>query len=210
MAMKVDRPAGGAGDDVVVFVAHSLEDARAARDALHEGGVPCEMPDVGLEALFAAGTTSVPVRVSSQHVVKALDVIGARFPPADEPLDLPALEPTAPVPPTAADAADAADDLTVSPGVVEGAVRRTHGERLQRTALKVAVIACASALLPGVGLPFSLVAVLGGSWCLWRAGTFPEQAPSVRRRAGVGLGVGLGATVWNVVVALNWLGRGVG
>lgn len=207
MPIKVDRPAGGAGDDVVVFVARSLDDARAARDALHAAGVPCEMPDAGLEALFAAGVASVPVRVASRDVVKALDVIDARFPPPDEPLDLPA------DPPVQAPGAALADDVApeTEPGevpteVIDQAVRRTRGARLEKTAMKVAVIACASALLPGLGLPFSAVAVLGGVWCLSRAAAFPEHAARVRRRGAVGLGVGVAALVWNLVVALHWMG----
>lgn len=212
MAIKVDRPAGGTGDDVVVFVARSLDDARAARDALHAAGVPCEMPDAGLEALFAAGTASVPVRVASRHVVKALDVIDARFPPPDEPIDLPEPAPTTPPASAPADAStDASTDggggeVEVSDEVLDAAVQRTRGVRLEKTAMKVAVIACASALLPGAGLPFSLVGVLGGLWCLSRAGAFPEHAGCVRRRAGVGAGVGLAALVWNTVVALHWWG----
>lgn len=209
MAIKVDRPAGGAGDDVVVFVARSLDDARAARDALHAAGVPCEMPDAGLEALFAAGAASVPVRVASRDVVKALDVIDARFPPPDEPIDLPSDPPSAGAP-SAASPADAASE--VEPGevpteVIDEAVRRARGARLEKTAMKVAVIACASALLPGLGLPFSAVAVLGGLWCLSRSAAFPDHAARVRRRAGVGVGVGVAALVWNAVVALHWMGQ---
>ncbi len=206
MAIKVDRPAGGTGDDVVVFVARSLDDARAARDALHAAGIPCEMPDAGLEALFAAGVASVPVRVASRDVVKALDVIDARFPPPDEPIDLP---PPVAESAAAGETASGPSEPAVEPGdlpaeVIDEAVRRTRGLRLEKTAMKVAVIACASALLPGLGLPFSAVGVLGALWCLSRAGAFPDHAGAVKRRAGVGLGVGVAALIWNAVVAMSW------
>lgn len=206
MAIKVDRPAGGAGDDVVVFVARSLDDARAARDALVAAGIPCDMPDEALEALFSAGAASVPVRVASRHVVEALDVIDERFPPRDEPIDLPAPAPAAPPAGEAAAPDDPAGEVEVSDEVIDAAVRRTRGVRLEKTAMKVAVIAFASGLLPGLGLPFSLVAVLGGLWCLSRAGAFPDHAGRVRRRAGVGVGVGMATAIWNAVVAVSWWG----
>ncbi len=208
MAIKVDRPAGGTGDDVVVFVARSLDDARAARDALLAAEIPCEMPDAGLEALFASGAASVPVRVASRHVVKALDVIDARFPPPDEPVDLPP-PPAAPAAtPGAAEGAGPADPADLPPEVLDEAVRRSRGQRLEKTAMKVAVIACASVLLPGLGLPFSLVALVGGAWCLSRAAAFPEQAGRVKARAGVGLAVGLAAMALHAFVALTWWTRG--
>lgn len=207
--MKVDRPAGGTGDDVVAFVARSLDEARAARDALVAAGIRCEMPDAALEAMFASGTTSVPVRVSSRDLVRALDVIDARFPPApepDEPVDLPP-----PPPPSAAapareeEAGDGPSADAAEESRLDEAARRSQGARLERTSLKVAVIACASVLLPGAGALFGLFAVLAAAWCLARARDLPDASPKVRRRAGVGLVVGAVSFAGNVAFAVAWL-----
>lgn len=213
MAMKVDRPAGGTGDDVVAFVARSLDEARAARDALVGAGIACEMPDAALEAMFASGTTSVPVRVSSRDIVRALDVIDARFPPPEE-VD----EPPPPPAPVAARPSGAAEpepdpDRALAPepedARLDEVARKSHGGRLERTSLKVAAIALGSVLIPGAGAVFALFAVVGAGWCLSRARLFPDAAPRVRRRAGVALAVGLVSLVGNVVFAsLWWANRG--
>jgi hypothetical protein len=208
MAMKVDRPAGGTGDDVVAFVARSLDEARAARDALVAAGIRCEMPDAALEAMFASGTTSVPVRVSSRDIVRALDVIDAHFPPPpepDEPVDLPPPSPP-PAPATAREeAGDASSADAEEESRLDEAARRSQGARLERTALKVATIACVSVLLPGAGALFGLFAAVAAAWCLARTRDLPGASPKVRRRAGLGLVVGVVSFVGNAAFAIAWL-----
>lgn len=199
MAIKVDRPAGGAGDDVVVFVARRLEEARAARDALLAAGVAVDMPDEALVALFEGGAASVPVRVRSRDVVRALEVVDAALPRPDEP------EPDEPVDePPPAPVAQAVDDAPPEPddAALDAAADRRHGDRLGRTAFKVLVIACGSALLPPAGLPFALVAVVGGVWLLLRS-----DGASVRGRAAAGLAIGAGSLGWNAFVAASLLAR---
>lgn len=199
MAIKVDRPAGGAGDDVVVFVARRLEEARAARDALLAAGVAVDMPDEALVALFEGGAASVPVRVRSRDVVRALEVVDAALPRPDEP------EPDEPVDePPPAPVAQAADDAPPEPddAALDAAADRRQGDRLGRTAFKVLVIACGSALLPPAGLPFALVAVVGGVWLLLRS-----DGASVRGRAAAGLAIGAGSLGWNAFVAASLLAR---
>lgn len=199
MAIKVDRPAGGAGDDVVVFVARRLEEARAARDALLAAGVAVDMPDEALVALFEGGAASVPVRVRSRDVVRALEVVDAALPRPDEP------EPDEPVDePPPAPVAQAVDDAPPEPddATLDAAADRRQGDRLGRTAFKVLVIACGSALLPPAGLPFALVAVVGGVWLLLRS-----DGASVRGRAAAGLAIGAGSLGWNAFVAASLLAR---
>ncbi|MCO5167462.1 MAG: hypothetical protein M9894_14035 [Planctomycetes bacterium] len=194
MAIKVDRPAGGAGDDVVVFVARRLEEARAARDALTAAGVAIELPDAALEALFEGGAASVPVRVRSRDVVRALEVVDAAFPRAEEPEDDD--EPPPPPPLAEEEQAPAEPD----DAALDAAARRRQDGRIERTAFKVLVIACGSALLPPAGLPFALVAVIGGAWLLLR-----PDAP--RGRAAAGLAIGAASLGWNAFVAASLLAR---
>src|SRR5687768_14505479 len=150
MAIRVDRPAGS-GDDVVVFVARSLDEARAARDALVGAGIGCLMPDAALEAVFARPGATVQVRVASRDFSRGMDVIDARFPPP-EPVDLPPPEPPKVIKLTDAprDSDDGEDDGDdeVDVRALDEAAARAQGARLEKTALKVAGIAIGGVLLP--------------------------------------------------------------
>jgi hypothetical protein len=218
MPLRVDRPADGAGDELVVFVARSLDEARAAREALAGAGVACAMPDAALEALFAQGAASVPVRVAPRDLGRAIDAIEARFPsaPVGSPLEEPAEanglvgagdDEARPDPRLDGVSQDAALDEVA----LDAAARRGQGAKLQRAASKVAAIAFASLLAPGVGALFGGFAAVGAAWCLRRSGRHPEVAAAVRRRAGVALAVGLASVVVNLLLAFAWLahlGRG--
>lgn len=199
MALRVDRPAGGTGDDVVVFVARSPADARKARDGLVAAGVPLELPDAAIDGLFATGAASLPIKVAARHVVKGLEVVDELFP--REELVLP---PT----PAKRDADDGEADRDDEGGEgVQAATERGQARRLATTAAKVAAIAAGSLLLPGPGLLFALVALAGAAWCLSRSREVTDAAvaASVRRRATVALVLGACSLVASAVAIRAFL-----
>jgi hypothetical protein len=204
MALRVDRPSGGSGDDVVVSVARSPADARKVRDALVAGGVGLELPDAAIDGLFATGAASLPIKVPSRDVVKGLEVVDALFP--REELVLPPL-PAAPAP--AAPPDDDADDEDEGGENVRAAAEKGRARKLATTAGKTAAIAGGSLLVPGQGLLFALCALAGAAWCLARAREVadPEVAASVRRRARVALLLGAASVLASAVAIRVFLGR---
>lgn len=206
MALRVDRPAGGAGDEVVVFVARSRDEANAARAALEAAGIACPLPEAAVAALFDQGATSVPVRVASRDFSRAMDVIDARFPPP-EPVDLPP-EPekrTIVLKDGAPDAPDDDDDDEPSPRELDEAAARAQGLRLEKTALKVGGIAIGGLLLPGLGAPFSALAVAAAVWCLRRAPMFPDSTSKIRTRAGLALALAVAGLAMSALAVAEML-----
>lgn len=213
MAIKVDRPGGGAGDDAVVFVARSLDEARRVRAALDEAGVPVDLPDPALELMFQAEGARVPVRVASRYVGKALITVGRLFPPDDDDDDDDRDEPPPPVaaapspsPPSAppleeAAAGPGADELDAGAGErVAAHRRRAQEDRVAASALKVLFISAASLLLPGIGLPFALFALFAAGRGL---GSLPAGTRG-RGRLQVALAIGLAAIVWQALLLWRW------
>jgi hypothetical protein len=192
MALRVDRPAGAAGDDLVVFVAHTIEEARAARDALAAAGIPCGLSDEAIAAAFDGGGP-LSIRVAPANLTRALDVIDARFPPPE--VELPPL----PVAPPAADAPARSDDEEAA--ALDRAAERSKGPRLEKTAAKTLGIALLSLLLPMAGAIFAVIAVVGAVWC------FRRGEGKARTLAAVAAVVGLASAAWNILMLVKFIGE---
>ena len=89
MALKQDRPVDYGDDGIVVYVAKNKEEVDKAREALLAAEIPVDLPEAAVEALFAAGRDSLPIRVPAMHFKAAGKVIDEVFPP--EVIDLPPL-----------------------------------------------------------------------------------------------------------------------
>lgn len=213
MAIKQDRPADHGDDGVVVYVAKSVDEVNQARASLQEAGVPVDLPPAAIEALFAAGRSSLPIRVAAMDFRKAQDVIDEIFPPPL--LELPPLPgqseakgkggskgkaKQAPGPSGAQGSAEEdsegegrVDAYRPEPSNREGSVRKLEG-----SATKLLFIALASLVLPGLGVLTGIFAAFSSWWCLDR---LPFESGSARARAKAAFGLALSAI-------LLWIGAG--
>lgn len=214
MGIKQDRPADHGDDGVVVYVAKSKDEVDRARSALHEAGVSVDLPEAAIEALFAAGRSSLPIRVAAMDFRKAQDVIDELFPPPL--LELPPLPGKGAAGPSSGGSASAGaggasaggaredepagqvDTYRPEPSSREGSVRKLEG-----SATKVLFIALASFVLPGLGVLTAIFAAFSAWWCLDR---LPFES-SARGRARAAFGLALGAILmWGGVAAyFLWL-----
>lgn len=202
MGVKQDRPIDPNEEGVVVYVAKSKEEIDKARAALDEAGVPVNLPEAAIEALFAAGRSSLPIRVAAQDFRQAQDVIDELFPPPV--LDLPPLPGTEPTSPSGgsggSSGAPAAGGGGASGG--GGAALDTYRpepsagpattRKLEGSATKVMFIALASFVVPGIGILTGIFASFSAHWCLDQ---LPYESTSARGRAKAALGLGIAAVL---------------
>ncbi len=233
MGLKIDKPLSGGNDELVVYVAHDLAAARKAREALLQAGCLVSVPEAALVTLFEQGAKTVPIKVPARELSKALDAIEAAFPPPEVVLpggapapspaiasaaSGPALAPgwsatAAPAPPPPAKPADPDDDpkwnddrstfgapmRPPSPEVEQAADEKA----LEKETAQAAMLAGASLLLLGPGLPFAVYAVVRSVSCYRRAVlvTNQELQAKVRRRALIGIGLGIASSLGSLAVA---------
>ena len=175
-----------ASEGVVVLMARSRDEARAARDALVEAGIPVALSDAAIEEAFASGKRSLAVRVGAGQFEAAMALVDAKF-PRDR------------GGPTVAPAPDA--EVEAEPEDPEERERARKEARLRRKllwrGLKVLFINAFSLFLPGAGVVF---AGLGSLGCLvLLRGQVRAISPDAYRLAWVALAVGLisiGRNVW--------------
>ncbi|MBL4848220.1 MAG: hypothetical protein JKY65_22105 [Planctomycetes bacterium] len=211
MGIKQDRPIDPLEEGVVVYVAKSKEEVLKARAALVEAGVPINLPEAAIEAMFAAGRTSLPIRVAAANFRAAGDVIDELFPPPV--IDLPPLPGTEPAAASkgkskgkdgggvSANAASVAADGS-GPGSIETYrpdVSAGPGQmrKLEASANKVLFIALASFVVPIVGIGTGIFAGFSAYWCIDR---LPYES-SARGRAKVALGLAVAAIVTQISAA---------
>lgn len=232
MALKIDKPLSGGNDELVVYVAHDLAAARKAREALLAAGCGVSVPEAALVALFEQGAATVPIKVPARELSQALDAIEAAFPPPDAVLPgaAPAAGPAiasgwsaaapaaAPAPAaTPAKPVDPDDDprwnddrstfgaplKPPSPEVEQAADEKA----LEKETAQAAMLAGASLLLLGPGFPFAIYAVANSVNC-WRRSalvTNKELQARIRRRAVVGIWLGVASTLGSLAVAAAFL-----
>ena len=215
MGIKQDRPADHGDDGVVVYVAKSKDEVDLARRSLQEAGVNVDLPEAAIEALFAAGRSSLPIRVAAMDFRKAQDVIDELFPPPL--LELPPLPGKGAAAPRQGQGAPSAgaggagrgdaseeeragqvDAYRPEPSSREGSVRKLEG-----SATKVLFIALVSFVLPGLGVLTAIFAAFSAWWCLDR---LPFES-SARGRARAAFGLALAAILWwgGVAAYFLWL-----
>jgi len=201
MAVKQDRPIDPNEEGVVVYVAKSKEEIDKARAALDEAGVPVNLPEAAIEALFAAGRTSLPIRVAAQDFRKAQDVIDELFPPPV--LDLPPLPGTEPAKPASSGGGSQGSGAGGAPsaGGEAGSIETYRPQpsagpattrKLEGSATKLMFIALVSFILPGIGLLSGIFAAYSAHWCLDQ---LPYESTSARSRAKAALGLGIAAVL---------------
>jgi hypothetical protein len=201
MGVKQDRPIDPNEEGVVVYVAKSKEEIDKARAALDEAGVPVNLPEAAIEALFAAGRSSLPIRVAAQDFRKAQDVIDELFPPPV--LDLPPLPGTEPPAKSGGGASSGGGSAPAGgggSGAGGGAALDTYRpepsagpattRKLEASATKVMFIALASFVVPGIGILTGIFASFSAHWCLDQ---LPYESTSARGRAKAALGLGIAA-----------------
>lgn len=233
MGLKIDKPLSGGNDELVVYVAHDLAAAKKAREALLAAGCGVSVPEAALVALFEQGAATVPIKVPARELSKALDAIEAAFPPPEAvvlPGSAPAASPSiapgwsataAPAPPAPGNSSlvkgDPDDDpkwnddrstfgaplKPPSPEVEQAADEKA----LEKETAQAAMLAGASLLLLGPGLPFAVYAVVRSVSCYRRAvlATNAELQARVRRRALVGIGLGIASSLGSLAVAAAFL-----
>jgi hypothetical protein len=211
MAVKLDRPADYGADGVVVYVAKSIEEVDKAREGLLAAEIPVDLPEAAVEALFASGRESLPIRVSAKDYKRSLDVIDELFPPPE--VELPPLEPEAPAAEARAAAPGEAEaagesgrqgpELT-DVGEHDGVGTRRAGpslDKLRGSLVKLIFIAVASLLLPLLGLLLSGFALYSAWWC-HRALDRVSGGHTAQGRAKIVMGLSGAAILWNVGLAL--------
>lgn len=197
MGIKQDRPIDPNEEGVVVYVAKSKEEIDKARAALGEAGVPVNLPEAAIEALFAAGRSSLPIRVAAQDFRKAQDVIDELFPPPV--IDLPPLPGTEPAKPAggggggggaAAPSGGGGGGASLDTFRPEPSAGPATTRKLEASATKLMFIALASFVVPIVGLFTGMFASYSAHWCLDQ---LPYDSVSARTRAKSALGLGIAA-----------------
>lgn len=233
MGLKIDKPLSGGNDELVVYVAHDLAAAKKAREALLKAGCLVSVPEAALVALFEQGAKTVPIKVPARELSKAMDAIEVAFPPPELVLPgaaaaAPAIAPgwsasaNAPVPvapaaPVAQAKRDPDDDPKYdddrstfgaplkppSPEVEQAADEKA----LEKETAQAAMLAGASLLLLGPGLPFAMYAVANSLSCYRRSVlvTNKELQGKIRRRALVGIGLGVASSVGSLAVGAAFL-----
>lgn len=233
MGLKIDKPLSGGNDELVVYVAHDLAAAKRAREALLAAGCLVSVPEAALVALFEQGAKTVPIKVPARELSKAMDAIEAAFPPPEvvlpgaSPSAGPAIAPgwsaaaapAAPAAPASSSLAKADpdddprwnDDRSTfgaplkppSPEVEQAADEKA----LEKETAQAAMLAGASLLLLGPGLPFAMYAVANSLSCYRRSVlvTNKELQGKIRRRALVGIGLGVASSVGSLAVGAAFL-----
>lgn len=231
MGLKIDKPLSGGNDELVVYVAHDLAAAKKAREALLQAGCLVSVPEAALVALFEQGAKTVPIKVPARELSKAMDAIEAAFPPPEvvlpggAPAGAPSIAPgwsataapAAPSPAAQAKPADPDDDprwnddrstfgaplKPPSPEVEQAADEKA----LEKETAQAAMLAGASLLLLGPGLPFAMYAVANSLSCYRRSVlvTNAELQGRIRRRALVGIGLGVASSVGSLAVGAAFL-----
>ncbi len=212
MAIKVDRPVDFGGDGIVVYVAKSIEEVNKARAGLGEAGVPVELPEAAIEAMWAAGRTSLPIRVTPDAYKAALDVIDELFPPPElvlpgdpEPGDESGDESGSPSGPTL-DLGPAAEGGSGPAGPAMSNVQaepsgpaRKQADlgKLKFSLLKLIFIAATSLVLPGLGIALAFFALWGSYW-VWRKLDTVNEGASALTRAKFAMGLSGFALLWGV------------
>lgn len=196
MAIKVDRPADFGGNGIVVYVAKSPEEVDRCRAGLTEAGIPVELPEAAIEALFAAGRTQIPVRVNPEFFKEAQKIMDELYPP-------PVLE----LPPDDDERAASAAKASTAPGAIgdpDGDDRRgpvlagaqLEVARQQGTDTRVNVeekvptaigLAAASFILPGLGLLTGAWATYSAWWCMDRLKTGSLERGNAKLAFGMGI-----------------------
>jgi hypothetical protein len=232
MALKIDKPLSGGNDELVVYVAHDLAAAKKAREALLQAGCLVSVPEAALVALFEQGAATVPIKVPARELSKALDAIEAAFPPP-EAVVLPGAAPAPAIAPgwSAVPAAPAKPSLVTSdpdddpkwnddrstfgaplkppsPEVEQAADEKA----LEKETAQAAMLAGASLLLLGPGLPFAMYAVANSLSCYRRSVLVKnaELQARVRRRALIGISLGIASSVGSLAVAAAFLASRAG
>jgi hypothetical protein len=211
MAIKVDRPVDFGGDGIVVYVAKSIEEVNKARAGLGEAGVPVELPEAAIEAMWAAGRTSLPIRVTPDVYKAALDVIDELFPPPElvlpgdpEPGDEP--EGGAPSGPALdlGPAAERESGPLAGPAVsnvqteASGPARKQADlGKLKFSLLKLIFIAATSLVLPGLGIALAIFCLWGSFW-VWRKLDTVNDGATALTRAKFTMGLSGFALLWGV------------
>lgn len=208
MAIKVDRPVDFGGDGIVVYVAKSIEEVDKARAGLVEAGIPVELPEAAIEAMWAAGRTSLPVRVTPDVYKAALDVIDELFPPPElvlpgdpEPGD----EPSSPSGPTLdlGPAAEGGSGGPAGPALSnvqaepKGPRKQADLGKLRFSLLKLIFIAATSLVLPGLGIALAIFALWGSYW-VWRKLDTVNDGASALGRAKLAMGLSGFALLWGL------------
>jgi hypothetical protein len=216
MANKVDRPADFGGDGIVVYVAKSIEEVNKTRSAFSEAEIPVELPAAAIEAMWAAGRTSLPIRVTPDAYKAALDVIDELFPPPELVLPDPEPEPAADGNGDGAapsrSAPGAGDEGPTGPALshvqAEGnrpAKKQADLGKLKFSLLKLLFMAGVSLVVPGIGIALALFALWGSVW-VWRKLDMVIGGESAMTRAKFAMGLSGFAVLWGVgmVVFLAW------
>ena len=215
MAIKVDRPMDSFGEGIVVYVAKSKAEVDQVRDGFAAAGVPVELPEAAVEAMFAAGRESLSIRVAPEHFRAATDVIDELFPPPE--VELPPL----PEEQAAGDGGASSDGGAGSSSAARaGPVlddvsepldgprvrKKTSLAKLKTSALKVMFIAAAGVILPGFGIALAGFALVSAIWLL-RALDRVQGGETGRPRAIAAIVVSSLALVWGigVVAYLVWM-----
>lgn len=229
MALKIDKPLSGGNDELVVYVAHDLAAAKKAREALLQAGCLVSVPEAALVALFEQGAATVPIKVPARELSKALDAIEAAFPPPEAivlPGAAPAIAPGWSAVPAAASTPPAKSALVESdpdddpkwnddrstfgaplkppsPEVEQAADEKA----LEKETAQAAMLAGASLLLLGPGLPFAMYAVANSLSCYRRSVLVKnaELQAKVRRRALIGISLGIASSLGSLAVAAAFL-----
>lgn len=207
MGIKQDRPVDYGDDGIVVYVAKSLDDVNKARAALQEEGVDILLPEAAVEALFAAGRESLPIRVHGLEFKKAQGIIDKVFPPPV--IDLPPLPDEEEEEEQPGKAKKKKKAQIIGDGEEGGLdayspdLKATKGgqnpKKVAEAVNKTVFIALASLLLPVVGIVIAAFAAYSAWWCMDR---LPETS-SAREKAKIALGLSIGGVLWNIGFGLS-------
>jgi hypothetical protein len=215
MAIKVDRPVDFGGDGIVVYVAKSIEEVNKTRAAFAEAEISVELPEAAIEAMWAAGRTSLPIRVNPDAYKAALDVIDELFPPPE--LVLPGDEPEPEGElvdgavvggPVGGSGGSSPGGPALSPVRAEAsrpARKQVDLGKLKFSLLKLMFMAGVSLVVPGVGVALALFALWGSYW-VWRKLDLVAGGETAMTRAKFTMGLSGFAVLWGVgmVVFLAW------
>jgi len=211
VALKQDRPVDYGDDGIVVYVAKNKEEVDKAREALLAAEIPVDLPEAAVEALFAAGRDSLPIRVPAMHFKAAGKVIDEVFPP--EVIDLP------PLPDEEGDAGAGgagvgspvgSDELANAPEggqdryrpQVSSGPSKQDPRKVAEAANKVVFIALGSFLIPVAGVFLALFSLYSAWWCMDRL----PLGSTGREKGKIGFGLSIGSILWNLGFAayVSW------
>lgn len=201
MALKQDRPVDYGDDGIVVYVAKNKEEVDKARAALLAAEIPVDLPEAAVEALFAAGRESLPIRVPAMHFKAAGKVIDEIFPP--EVIDLPPLPGEeegeggasvgGPVASSELANAPAGGQERYRPQV-GGGPSKQDPRKVAEAANKVVFIALGSFLIPFAGVLLALFSLYSAWWCMDRL----PLGSTGREKGKIGFGLSIGSILWNL------------